>query len=268
VQADNQAVYNREAEHYLNRALFLPEFELLRLFRTRWPETDMLDLGVGAGRTALTFSPLARSYVGLDYAPRMIELCKARIPESETVHFVVGDATDLSSFADRRFDLILFSFNGIDCVGYEQRLAVLGEVRKRLKPDGSFFFSSHNLQKCPFPLQLPRKQGLKLFRWAGRCGKRLIWFVRQKLANRHIHPEEACRQGWAFLADGDHHFTTRYCYITPSCQVRQLEEAGLEVAAVYDGAGKPIDWRNPPNDTFISYLCRLPSKERRETSRG
>lgn len=255
----NQAVFDRYAAHYLERALLPPEFELLKLYRDRWLQTDMLDLGVGAGRTALTFSALARNYVGLDYAPRMIELCKARIAESSSVQFVVGDATDLSPFAGRRFDLVLFSFNGIDYVGPEQRIGVLAEVRKLLKPDGYFFFSSHNLNKYPFKLNLPRKAGVSAIRWAGRCAKRLLWYVRQKRANRHIGPAEARTRGWAVLTDGEHHFDCQSVYVWPPYQAQQLIDAGFELLSVFDAAGKAIDWRVPSNDNWLSYLCRLES---------
>ena len=33
----------------------------------------VLDLGVGAGRTSYTFAAIAGEYVGVDYAPTMIE---------------------------------------------------------------------------------------------------------------------------------------------------------------------------------------------------
>jgi SAM-dependent methyltransferase len=252
----NQVTFQREAERFLTTALFPPEFHLLRLYKHRWQETDMLDLGVGAGRTALTFANLARSYVGLDYAPRMIDLCRAHVGESESVQFVVGDATDLSAFHGRRFGLVLFSFNGLDCIDHEGRLKVLGEVRKVLSDDGRFFFSAHSLCVYPLRLKWPRKGGDSLARWAWRCGRRLEWFVKQKWANRHLRIEEVRQRGWALIADGDPGFNSRWLYILPELQVRQLSEAGFDVEAVYDKAGKPIDWRQPPGDSWFHYLCR------------
>src|SRR5262249_26286414 len=49
----------------------------------------ILDLGVGCGRTTEYLLPLSRDYVGLDYAPAMIEYCRWRFPE---VDFRCGDA--------------------------------------------------------------------------------------------------------------------------------------------------------------------------------
>jgi SAM-dependent methyltransferase len=252
----NQAIFNAEAEKYLDLALQPGEFELLRLYQHRWLETDMLDLGVGAGRTALTFARLARSYVGVDYAPRMIELCRARIGESDSVTFLVCDATNLSPLYGRQFDLILFSFNGIDCVSPEQRLQILGEVRKLLKPDGRFFFSAHSLDVFPFRLGLEGKGTLNYPRWLYRCWYRLAVHVKRKWYNWKIDVLEARKRGWAILVDGEHHFSGRYYYTTPEHQVKQLAEAGFETIAVYDINGRPTDWRSPPPHFWFHYLCR------------
>lgn len=253
----NQAVFDRHSEEYLNRPLFAAELELLRLYRDRWPQTDMLDLGVGTGRTSLTFSILARTYVGIDYAPRMIVTCRSLIRESESVRFEVGDATDLSAYYGRRFDVVLFSFNGIDCVSHVQRLQVLGEVRKLLKPGGHFLFSGHSLAVFPFRLKLPSLGSGGIIRWAYRTLKRLIWFAQQKWFNRQVRIEDVKRRGWAILADGDHGFRSRYCYTSPAYQIRQLDEQGFETVAVLDRRGAAIDPESPPDDTWLHYLCRL-----------
>jgi SAM-dependent methyltransferase len=264
----NQAVYDRDCRQYLNRPLLPPELDLLRLYKNRWHETDMLDLGVGAGRTALIFAILARTYVGLDYAPRMIDLCREWIRESDAVQFVVGDACDLSPLGDRRFDAVLFSFNGIDCVDPDRRRLVLREVGKHLKRDGYFLFSSHSLHTFPFHLDLPRKGGQSLLRWAYSCAWRLQWYVKQRFHNRHIDVEEARRRGWALVADGDHGFSCRYCYVLPEYQARELQEAGFELVAVYNRDGKSIDWRNPTEDTWLHYLCRLRDTQATDQAAG
>jgi SAM-dependent methyltransferase len=254
----NRAIFNTEIDNYMDLALKPGEFELLRLYQHRWLETDMLDLGVGSGRTALTFARLARSYVGIDYAPRMIEACRQRVGESETetVKFLVCDATNLSELYGRKFDLILFSFNGIDCVHHEQRLQVLGEIRTLLKPDGRFFFSAHSLDIFPFPLRLTRKGNVSLARRLYRCWRETMVYVRRKWHNRKIDVAAARERGWVILVDGEHDFTARFYYITPEHQVKQLAEHGFETLAVYDIDGQPIDYRTPPVQFWMYYLCR------------
>ena len=136
----------------------------------------MLDLGVGAGRTSYTFAALVRTYIGIDYAPAMIEICRSRFGESGRQKFICLDAADLSKFGDSRFDLVLFSFNGIDCVELEKRRKILREVRRLLKPDGVFFFSGGSLDVFPWPLHWPR------FRF-NRPLRSIIAFVRSALWN-------------------------------------------------------------------------------------
>jgi ubiquinone/menaquinone biosynthesis C-methylase UbiE len=61
------------------------------------PGMDVLDLGVGAGRTTRALQGLAGRYVGVDYAERMIDRCRVLFPDAD---FRVGDAADLSAFVD------------------------------------------------------------------------------------------------------------------------------------------------------------------------
>ena len=72
---------------------------------------SILDLGMGTGRTTEYLLRLSRDYVGVDYSPAMSEYCRSRFPG---VDFRCGDAADLSPFADGSFDVVVFSFNGID----------------------------------------------------------------------------------------------------------------------------------------------------------
>ena len=83
------------------------------LFEAHVNGDAVLDLGVGAGRTTPKLSELADSYVGLDYSPAMIDVCRRKYPQQA---FVVADAADLSQFESSSFDVVVFSFNGIDCL--------------------------------------------------------------------------------------------------------------------------------------------------------
>jgi len=72
----------------------------------------------------------------------MVDAAKDRYPDRE---FRQVDARDLSAFADESFDFVLFSYNGLDCVGHADRLQVLAEVHRVVRPGGVFMFSSHNM---------------------------------------------------------------------------------------------------------------------------
>src|SRR5476649_1848663 len=72
--------------------------------------SDVLDLGVGAGRTTAILAPFSRNYLGVDYSEQMIEAARRKFPEHR---FAVMDAADMSSLISETFDVIVFSFNGI-----------------------------------------------------------------------------------------------------------------------------------------------------------
>lgn len=102
----------------------------------------VLDLGVGVGRTSRYLADRSFEYLGVDIAPNMIA-------EARTLHhdlrFEVGDATDLAHIDDARFDVVVFSFNGLDYITERsQRLRALRSVHRVLRNDGAFIFSSHD----------------------------------------------------------------------------------------------------------------------------
>jgi SAM-dependent methyltransferase len=106
------------------------------------PDTDILDLGVGGGRTTPSLMALARRYVGVDYAEAMIDVCRERFPDAE---FHVADAAKLDGFEDDSFDAVVFSFNGIDCLYPDaDRDACLSACARLLRPGGIFILSRHH----------------------------------------------------------------------------------------------------------------------------
>ncbi|AGB41415.1 methylase involved in ubiquinone/menaquinone biosynthesis [Halobacteroides halobius DSM 5150] len=109
-------------------------------------EKSILDIGCGAGRT--TFNLYEMGYtniVGLDLTFEMIEEARKINKKDETnIDFVVGDATNLK-FDDCFFDYALFSFNGIMQIPKkENRIKALKEIRRVLKENGIFIFTTHD----------------------------------------------------------------------------------------------------------------------------
>src|SRR5690242_19270901 len=112
------------------------------------PGQRVLDLGMRAGRTTAYLAPQAASYVGIDLAPNMVAACRQRFPQYP---FDTGDAADLSRFSDSTFDVVVFSFNGIDYLqSDETRRACLRECHRVLSPGGVMILSVHNPRHIVF----------------------------------------------------------------------------------------------------------------------
>lgn len=106
------------------------------------PGSAIIDLGVGGGRTTRYLSSRASNYVGVDYAPSMVQVCRRKFPGLE---FQVADAADLSAFRDESFDAVVFAFNGIDCIfPADARKRCFQHIHRILRPNGCVIFSSHN----------------------------------------------------------------------------------------------------------------------------
>lgn len=128
------------------------------------PGETILDIGVGAGRTAPHLAPAAAAYIGIDYSEPMIEAARRRFPELD---FRRGDAADLTGFENERFDLVVFSFNGMSSIPTdESRRRAFREVTRVLKPGGRYIFSVSNSEFLIFLPEL-REGALKQRIW--RC---------------------------------------------------------------------------------------------------
>jgi SAM-dependent methyltransferase len=118
----------------------------------------ILDLGVGAGRTTPWLSARGSAYVGIDYAPAMVDAARRLHPDAD---LRVGDAADLSDLADGSFDAVVFSYNGIDYLDDDARGRALDEIARVLVPGGTYVFSTHNARAIvvspPASGPLPRR---------------------------------------------------------------------------------------------------------------
>ena len=71
---------------------------------------NMLDIGVGGGRTTYYFKDLVKKYKGIDIAPKFIESCKNKF---KNIDFECLNVLDITK-QNINYDFILFSHNGID----------------------------------------------------------------------------------------------------------------------------------------------------------
>ena len=220
----------------------------------------LLDIGVGAGRTTAYFAGLCDEYVGIDSSPAMIAACRARFPH---LRFEVGDVRDLSRFADGLFDVVLFSFNGIDCVGPDTaRQRSFAEMRRVCASGGRLFFSSENLNQFPEEMRLSVHLRRALAREAPgafpvRVAKGAARFARARALNPPAHRLMA-RGGCLIADDRDGLRLLRHYYVRPDVQVSRLRALGFSEVEVYgmDGERVPSEQLASVRGHWLDYLCR------------
>jgi ubiquinone/menaquinone biosynthesis C-methylase UbiE len=215
--------------------LFAPEARFLSTYRTQLLRSALLDLGIGAGRTTRHFAPVCGTYSGIDYAQAMVEQARRNCPEyADTLE--EADARNLSRYNDQSFDFVLFSFNGIDCIAPEDRMQVLSEVRRVLRPGGIFSFSSHNLDSVPLPGSWP----MAPLNWANpwQTAYRLLQRTRRNFRIRplvrHWDAGVVRERGWACFADGGESYEVPLYYVTVQQQRVELDQSGLRLFSVQD----------------------------------
>lgn len=212
-------VYNRPevVAAYLDLYLEKPEILLLHEIMQRPNRPDMLDLGVGAGRTTSFFASFVARYVGIDLAPRMIEQCRQRFADTQRTppsEFHMADAVTLDGWADGSFDVALFSLNGIDCIPPERRNECLTRMQRVLRPGGAFLFSSHNLQMIDYYFDAT----------AALDSER-----RRQIAARNEPLQSLLERDQALFWDGVYgdDGQCKHVFVRPRFQVRTLEQLGF-----------------------------------------
>ena len=180
--------------------------------------SDVLDVGVGAGRTTPYLAARARRYLGIDYSLPMIEQCRTRFPALEFIH---ADATDLTAIPDDSFDVAVFSHNGIDYIPTDEgRIACLRELRRVTRPSGHIIISSHYAR------------GFAAFlTFEGADAARVIWRIARVSmllartgAGRLSHP--AFWRGAGYIMDSTHGGLHTHVS-TPASIERDAAKAGL-----------------------------------------
>ncbi len=250
----NKEVYasKKIVQHYerYSPSLQKPEETILSILKPHLGGMRMLDIGVGGGRTTVYFGPLVKSYTAIDFSAGMIELCRKKFGTAPySPRFEVCDVRDLSLFADASFDLVLFSFNGLDNITYEDRVKAMREMKRVCAPGAWFCLSSHNLLSLPYFFKLK-------FRWHPVKFLRSV-LLRRKLLRRNA---DAIRNfptaDHVIIYDDVYDFGLYTNYMRPSFQVEELQKAGFKDVKVFGSDGKETS--DPSlTDFWLYYLCHL-----------
>lgn len=219
-------------EHYARIERLLPAERVIFAFlEPELKDSRLLDIGIGGGRTTSCLADAVGSYTGIDYLPEFVSQTRSRYPNCK---ILCADATDMKVFGNEEFDLVFFSYNGLDSLPHELRLKALKEMHRVLRPGGRLIFSSHNRDYIYFR-KLP---------WRRRIEPTLA-FVRFFLYSLYHLPKhwkmrryEVIESDYAIVNDSDHRYGLLFYYITAEKQREQLRNAGFSEVSVYNADGE------------------------------
>lgn len=241
----------RVAREYAgSTTLLVPETVLIDAYDLG--RAEVLDIGVGGGRTTAHLHARCRRYVGIDYSPAMLGNARRRLP---TCDLRLMRAEDLSAFQNGEFDLVLFSHNGIDAAPHDTRLTILREIRRVLRPSGTLLFSSHNRGAFVEPARMRRH----LTATSGeRRLSRLARYVAGILNEWRLKPHLKDTSEYAVRNDWAHDYRLLHYYIHPLAQQQQLELIGFEVVHCVDIGGRTLTLAEAQrsSDPWLYYEAR------------
>lgn len=243
----------KRARGYAKRDFLCPPEKLIiERFKDQWRDWRLLDLGVGGGRTTLHFAPLVKEYVGTDFAPTMIQVCEKRFEGCfKNARFIIQDVQSAQALEDNHFDFAMFSYNGLGELQHEDIRLALGEIRRVLKPNAYFFFSQHNILwvHTIFKPKFSKRPD------------RLLKSMYRTLKFRSINPSYRSMmfRDYAEFHDYPYDFKKLAYYVSPSEQIRQLEQVGYgQIEVFLNSSAKSWhgDIEAVKREPFLHYLCQ------------
>jgi SAM-dependent methyltransferase len=220
----------------------------------------ILDIGIGAGRTIPLMESISSDYVGVDYTPALLQRALERFPQAD---LRLMDARDMSSLPSNHFALAMFSYNGIDSVEYEDRVRILSEMARVVRPGGYLLFSSHNLHGPGYGETvwklLPRFTLNPI-----RLGWRTLRSLRVLpigLYNYWRHSRNNFNYGgYATAVGAAHNFGIVIVYMTLAEQRRQLGRLGLDLEIVFGSSdAQPILPDGDSDEWWLHYVAHKPT---------
>lgn len=251
--AVNTSVYHNPRVYalYSGRHSLTPDELVVSLrFHHYWLGRNVLDIGVGAGRTTAQLAPFCRHYQGIDYSPVMVNALRRRKPQ---IQIDLADMRDLSNFADASFDFIFAPNNVLDAVAHQGRIETLSECHRLLRPAGLLAASSHNLDWIEAG-KPPRAE------WSSKPIEQLrLLFALTRCWRNYLRLKPRCglRTGYAIWTDSGHDHGLLHYYISEPAQRAQFLDLGFELLASFDHTGAEVTRNSPTGHTpHLMYVAR------------
>lgn len=249
----NRKVYNSEGvyRNYLSNVLTPPEIVLLLKYQPHICGRDVLEIGVGAGRTARYLAPLARHYTGVDYSPVMVRYMKQAMPGIDVQE---ANFRNLSLFSGMSFDFLFATDNVIDALSHEDRLSALRESNRVLRPGGLLAFSSHNIS-FRFAFSGPRLKWSRNPLHLAANSVHYVWGIWNHLRVGRLRRKHS---DYALLNDEGHHYACLHYYAARDNVARQLAAANFRLLEVLTVTGQTLDER--ADDSYSPSLLYVASR--------
>jgi SAM-dependent methyltransferase len=188
----------------------------------------------------------------------MVEVARQRFPN---VRFLEMDARRLD-FADGSFDLVAFTYNGIDSMDLADRRQVLHNVQRVLRPAGYFVFSALNRQGSAHNDGWPdfsvfRGMGASPFALMHALGRLVLGGVNRLRLRPLLREEEDVAIGNISA----HCFGLITVFLSLKAQLRELAQVGFHVEAIFEPEGRrlPADGSEVSDAPWYHFVARKPA---------
>jgi SAM-dependent methyltransferase len=223
-------------ELFLQRQGFSSDAEahVMRRVATAAKDQPILDVGVGGGRTVPFLRAVSTEYLGIDFVEALVDATRHRYPDACVEHM---DARNLTRLGDEGFALVVFSQNGIDGVSHGDRLRVLNELHRVLRPGGLLAYSTLNLDdRSPGRIRRhfdPRT----LIKRPGYAARRITRLPRTIWEYQRLRALSTRGEGWATVASLGYGRPVIWHRVTFAESVRELRDSGFTTVELYSSAG-------------------------------
>lgn len=120
------------------------------------PAGTILEIAPGYGRWTQYLKDLAERLVIVDLTEGCIEHCRARFSSARNIEYHVNDGRSLAMVPDGTVDLA-FSFDSLVHAERDVLAAYLGQLARKLRPDGIGFIHHSNLGRYPRSVRLAHR---------------------------------------------------------------------------------------------------------------
>jgi len=208
---------------------------------------NLLDIGIGAGRTTAYLLNYCKQYVGIDYSENLIQKANLKFTELD---LRCMNAVDLGTFSEGSFDFVNFSFNGLDYASLNDRAKILSEINRVLKPAGIFFFSTHN--KLAYNFNQAPWLNSKNSTWINfKTFLKLLPFQPRHFKKRKL---EVYNKEYAVINNCAHNYGLMTFHSTPEFVKVQLKNHGFDGVEFYNLSGQPTD--ESCTDEWLFVVCK------------